>query len=97
MTDIFEEVTTDAIVDDSVSAPATSELTAETLLERLVNLHRESNLIAEDIKELLAEGKDLDLATSTINAAAKLIASESYEKYREKAEAVLEILEGAGK
>lgn len=46
------------------------DLTAEQLFEKLCNLHREINMLTEDVKQLMQDGKE-SLDVGMINTIAK--------------------------
>lgn len=71
-------------------------ITPESAIERLVPLFTEINTLNEDVKAVTAEIKEANLDASVIVATAKLIANEKYASYREKAEAILELLQTVG-
>ncbi len=75
----------------------TTKMTTEYALDCLVNLFKEVNTLNEDVKALKDEMKELEMDVPTIAKAAKLIADEGYQTFREKTGKVLDVLEGVGK
>ena len=76
---------------------STPTITPETALERFIQLFREEESLKEDQANLAEEAKAQNIEVAPIKAAAKLIASEKYAAYREKQEAIFEVLDRAGK
>lgn len=69
-----------------------TNLSAEQLFEKLCNLHREINMLTEDAKQLMQDGKEKELDVVMINNIAKAYVKDKVGDVAQKAEDTLDMI-----
>ena len=71
----------------------TTVITAKELFKKLCAVHAEIETLTSDLKELLAEGKEAELDTATINSVAKASTKGKVSELEEKSKLMLDTIE----
>ena len=71
----------------------TPAITAKELFKKLCSVHAEIETLTSDLKELLAEGKEAELDTATINSVAKASTKGKVSELEEKSKLMLDTIE----
>jgi uncharacterized protein (UPF0335 family) len=75
------------------STQTATPLTAKELFKKLCSVHAEIETLSSDLKELLAEGKEADLDTATINSIAKASTKGKVSELEEKSQLMLDTID----